>query len=223
MHIPPLAHDHNKLSSAVINIDSEEVEQYCEMWIPHLNLTLQDQKILHSSTSWLTDAIVNAAQELLKKENTAISGLQNVILGQVNAFNVEQGEFVQLLHTGHSHWNVVSTIDRKHPEVDIFDSLYSCSNHSKVQIANIISTKHPTIKLRYVDVKKQSGHCDCGIFAIAFATAIVYGRNPGQYTFKQSAMRDHLLRPFHNTTLEPASRRSNQRCVAASYCEHATL
>ena len=199
MHIPPLAHDHNKLSSAVINIVSEEEEQYCEMWIPHLNLALQDQKILHSSTSWLTDAIVNAAQELLKKENTAISGLQNVILGQVNAFNVEQGEFVQILHTGHSHWNVVSTIDRKHPEVDIFDSLYSsCSNHSKVQIANIISTKHPTIKLRYVDVKKQSGHCDCGIFAIAFATAIVYGRNPGQYIFKQSAMRDHLLQCIKN-------------------------
>ena len=111
MHIPPLAHDHNKLSSAVINIVSEEGEQYCEMWIPHLNLTLQDQKILHSSTSWLTDAVVNAAQELLKKENTAISGLQNVILGQVNAFNVEQGEFVQILHTGHSHWNVVSLIE----------------------------------------------------------------------------------------------------------------
>ena len=172
------------------------------MWIPHLNLTLQDQKILHSSTSWLTDAIINAVQELLKKENTAILGLQNVILGQVNSFNVEQGEFVQILHTGHSHWNVVSTIDRKHPEVDIFDSLYSsCSNHSEVQIASIISTKHPTIKLRYVDVQKQSGHCDCGIFAIAFATAIVYGHNPGQYIFKQSAMRDHLLQCIENGKL----------------------
>ena len=32
-----------------------------------------------------------------------------------------------------------------------------------------------------------------------------------------------LLRPVHNTTLNPASRRSNQRSVAASYYEHTTL
>ena len=38
-----------------------------------------------------------------------------------------------------------------------------------------------------------------------------------------SSKQHRALRPVHNTTLEPASRRSNQRCAAASYCEHATL
>ena len=32
-----------------------------------------------------------------------------------------------------------------------------------------------------------------------------------------------VLRPVHNITLKPALRRSNQRCVAVSYCEHAML
>ena len=90
MHITPLAHDQNTISSDTINADaySDEGEQYCEMWIPQLNLTMQDQKILYSLTSWFTDAIANAAQELLKKENDAISGRQNVNLGQANAFPV---------------------------------------------------------------------------------------------------------------------------------------
>ena len=68
-------------------------------------------------------------------------------------------------------------------------------------VYNIISTNHPTIKLRYVDVRKQSRHCNCGIFAIAFATAIVYGHNPGQYIFKQSTVRDCLLQHIENGKL----------------------
>ena len=42
--------------------------------------------------------------------------------------------------------------------------------------------------------QKQKGVTDCGLFAIANATAIAHGKNPTQ--FKQDFMRAHLLDCF---------------------------
>ena len=38
----------------------------------------------------------------------------------------------------------------------------------------------------------KSETSECGIFAIAFATALAYGENPTQYLFDGSEMRSHL-------------------------------
>ena len=40
-----------------------------------------------------------------------------------------------------------------------------------------------------MDVQMQSGTYDCGLFAVAFATALAFGYNPGQYFFDQPSMR----------------------------------
>ena len=83
-----------------------------------------DQDILFRPQSRLSDAIINAAQELLKKGNPIDECLQNVNLGLPKSFfSTERGEFVQILHTGQSHWQVVSTIGTQHPEVNIYDSV----------------------------------------------------------------------------------------------------
>ena len=39
----------------------------------------------------------------------------------------------------------------------------------------------------------QSGGYDCRLFSIAFATALVFGEQPGCFLFDQKEMRDHLL------------------------------
>jgi len=33
--------------------------------------------------------------------------------------------------------------------------------------------------------RKQTGTKDCGVYAIAFAAAIAFGKNPGRQNFKQ--------------------------------------
>ena len=45
-------------------------------------------------------------------------------LGLNNSFDVETAEFVQILHNGQGHWQVISTIGVNHPSVNIFDSIY---------------------------------------------------------------------------------------------------
>ena len=80
-------------------------------------------------------------------------------------FDVQPGEFVQILNTGLGHWN---TISMKHAEVQVFDSLYShASTMAKAQIATLFMPENPAIKLNFMDVQMQPGvlwpffHCIC--------------------------------------------------------------
>ncbi len=178
-------------------------------WIPDLNLTMSDREILRSSTSWLTDPLIDAAQKLLKKANPLMSGFQSVTLGLTMSYDVEPGEFVQILHNGHGHWHTISTVGTEHPEVQMYDSVYSCCPTScKAQIASLLATQHTAIKLKYMDVQMQSGGYDCGLFAIAYATALVLGKQPGNFLFDQEKMRPHLLKCFEDghITMFPTKR-----------------
>ena len=72
--------------------------------------------------------------------------------------------------------------------------MYMClPTMAKAQIATLLATEQPAIKVNYMDVHMQSGGYDCGLFAIAFATALVYGNQPGHFIFHQEKMRAHLI------------------------------
>ena len=45
-------------------------------------------------------------------------------------------EFVQILHDGHAHWLLVSTVGAKRNKVIVYDSMYlSIGSHTRNQIA----------------------------------------------------------------------------------------
>ena len=139
-------HEEQEQSMASPDLDAHPPtkSEWPKSWIPDLNIALADRDILINPSARLSDAIINAAQKLLKRGNPSLPGLQNDNLGQTNSFTVQTGEFVQMLHTGQGHWHVVSTIGTKHPVANIFDSMFHfCSDHSKVQIASILATKEP--------------------------------------------------------------------------------
>ena len=49
----------------------------------------------------------------------------------------------------------------------------------------------------------QSGSSDCGLFPIAYATAVALGQDPGHFLFNQQQMRAHLHDCFLNGMLTP--------------------
>ena len=51
------------------------------------------------------------------------------------------------------------------------------------------------------DYQKQEGGTDCGLFAIAAATAIAHGVDHTELKFKQVSMRTHLLKCFKSEKL----------------------
>ena len=134
---------------------------------------------------------------LLRKACPMLSGLQNVCCGMTVNFNVEPAEFIQVIHNGRGHWLTVSTIGTSHPDVHVYDSMYPSVNMCvKVQIAALLRTECPAIRLQFMAVQKQAGVCDCGLFAVAFATALAFGQPPGMYHFAQGDMRQHLYECF---------------------------
>ena len=99
------------------NSDSPEPEESSN-WIKNFlfTLTKNDRSVILSPVAWLNDNIIAAAQELLKKQFN-LSGLQPPSLGLTCAFEIESGEFIQILHDGFGHWLTVSTIGAGENEV----------------------------------------------------------------------------------------------------------
>ena len=113
------------------------------------------------------------------------------------AFEIQRQPFVQILHDGHGHWLTISSIGGKpgNTDISVYDSMYlSVGSYTKKQIAAIVCSKENTITLSMRNVQLQAGGSDCGVFAIAFATALANNINPCECCFKQDAMRDHLRR-----------------------------
>lgn len=75
------------------------------------------------------------------------------------------------------------------------DSLFkSIDTETKSIILNLFQhniVSEPRIKL--VRSQQQKGLKDCGVFAIAMATAIAMGHNPSNVRFHQEFMRAHLV------------------------------
>ena len=102
---------------------------------------------------------------------------------------------MQILHNGHNHWLTISTVGATSPtEVFVYDSLYPTSSpHVKLQIASLMFSSAKEIRVSFKDVQMQGGGSDCGVFAVAFATAIVLGNDPSCLMFDQPQLRHHLI------------------------------
>ena len=91
-----------------------------------MHLVTEDRIILEG-VSWLNYSIIQAAQDLIKKE-TDLDGLQTPLCGinfQFKLVNFRVG-FVQILHVNSNHWIVVSnklTDAVRKDDVYIYDSL----------------------------------------------------------------------------------------------------
>eukprot|EP00731_Ephydatia_muelleri_P003172 Em0001g3172a len=175
-----------------------EVESYVPLaqdevqhWVP--GLTTEDKKMI-TSGGWLSDDIVDAGQKLLKSMYPHIQGLQEVALGMVLSYSIAKSEFIQIMNTGKHHWVTVSNINCNDEEIRVYDCASGSPTSSLLnQIASIVCTPKDIIKLTYVDVQMQQGCDDCGLFAIAFATSLARGEQPGSFFYQQKAMRKHLV------------------------------
>ena len=58
-------------------------------------------------------------------------------------------------------------------------------------------------RLQLVKTQKQVGSQDCGLFAVAMATAILNGHDTKTIQFNQQKMRDHLARCYEEQSLTP--------------------
>ena len=185
-------------SGTFVNLDDYDAADFDNSvknayWLEDLLLMRSDRSILESNSAWLNASIIDASQRVLAQQFKK-GGLQEVGNGLTMSFQIEPGEFIQVLHDPNGHWVCVSNIGAAQNEVFVYDSLFSaCSSEVVQAIMCILQPTVSTIRLSFVEVHKQSGGADCGVFAIANATILCMGLQPGKYVLDQQRIRKHLI------------------------------
>ena len=62
-----------------------------------------------------------------------------------------------------------------------------------LQTIHCPSHHHWIIVTTTIGNTKSMGMKDCGLYAIAFATALAFGQNPSKLTFHQKSMQSHFV------------------------------
>ena len=76
-------------------------------------------------------------------------------------------------------------------DVKVYDSIFDVvDNHTALLISNLFGS---SAKPKAVKIPKQLGINDCGLYAIANAAALCFGKDPATLYFNQSLMRLHLV------------------------------
>ena len=145
----------------------------------------------------LTDIEINLAQQLLKSQFPEVNGLQSTLLQGKQTVLTEKSVHgkIQIIHCKRRHhWVVAITINCDIYEVKVFDSLYTFSyKETEATINNLFQWDSTKVSVTFSRCQKQIGGVDCGLFAIAFATALAYGKHASKMRFVQEELRAHFV------------------------------
>lgn len=150
---------------------------------------------------WLADEHVDHSQYLLASQHGSMDGFQAACIFEPDDcqhIGTPNGKYVQIMNINNSHWVTISNVESTESnQLLVYDSLYNrfpaaCEKKLYRQIACMLMTDQPTFILKWVDVQKQNNGSDCGLFAIAAATALCEGKSPQRYHWKIEEMRGHL-------------------------------
>ncbi len=198
-------------------------------------LSSSDITILESTDRWITDSIIVAVQELLKKQcDGKIFGWQSPqMVKRKDMFKPlpMSVPFIQVLHVNGNHWVTVSNIrpksDPTFDSVGIYDSNWLSTSkirsHTMEQICSFFKSKAKLLCFDVVSVERQKNLSDCGVFALAHATELVYGDDPSVAVWDTEKMRKHIINSVENGYVLPfpklGRRRVGLRRIVNSYPE----
>ena len=181
--------------------------------VKHSTLTSAQKSIL-CTNAWLDDTLINLGQLMLKAKYQYINGLQSVLLAEKLALIPQPDEFLQLLNDHNNHWILISTIGCPPTTVNVYDSLHgTLSPKAQRVVADLIQSQVAYVTIQYVDVQWQSNGYDCGLFALANATALCDGTDPSTLSFDQSKMRQHFLACIEKNNLQQFPVRGQRRII----------
>ena len=205
-----------------INISSSPGENSPLLWIAKLDLYQNDKHILES-THWINDGIMFAAQSLLSTQSKGkIFGWQSTQLSKTEALFKPippRAPFVQMLHISECHWSMVSNIDVQLPGnchadiVGIYDSSrpHSVSLHTKKMVCSFYKCQTDALHFDIINIESQPNSYDCGVFAIANATELVFGGDPATCRWDCGRMRAHLKDCLETGVMKKFPKKSQRR------------
>ena len=168
-----------------------------DLWLRIYNVSLKRlEKLLLLGGDELNDKLINAAQKMLINQFPSLQGLQSTLVQYYLGFWLEK--HLQIVYCQTSHWITVSPIGCQRGEVMVCDSLYdSVDDATKLRVEKTFATK---VKFVMPHVQKEKGYKDCGLFSIASATHLAFGKT--DFKFQQGCMRQHLFECFEKQRID---------------------
>ena len=97
---------------------------------------------------------------------------------------------------GGLHWVTVSTYENPvSGTVKLYDSSLALgvSTSIEMSVSNMLRSPESSISIKLMNSDIQPNTNDCGVYAIAFAVSLAFGKEPAYLHFENSKMRSHLL------------------------------
>ena len=184
-----------------------------------VDISLQDRKIVNDGEE-LTDKHMLAAQQLLRQKFPSNNGLRDTLVIDSRS-KPEDVPYVQVIHVNSNHWITIAASNSKGP-VEVYDSL----NPNKLSDSTLHTIRNyhgQSCIVKIMNIQRQKGFKDCGLFAIANATSICHGDDPTALIYVQDEMRQHLLDCLEKRDMSPfphevALVKRRKRCRSTQSC-----
>ena len=175
------------------------------------------EKMMLCNGKELSDIHIDASQNLLKLQFYDINGLQSMLYQNKQPLK-KCDNVLQIMFVNNNHWAVLSTLANV-SAVSYYDSAYNkLSVTTQQTIATLLSPSNGQVTVNIMDIAKQKGCTDCGLYAIAVATALAHKIDPVTLVFRQDEMRSHLQECFEKQKLQPfpilKTRRPKLSCIS---------
>ena len=95
---------------------------------------------------------------------------------------------LQVLHVKQSHWATLYAID---DDISYYDSAYNTCDEATMEIiSQLLRPKTDVMEIKVMNLSKQSGSVDCGLYAIAYLVCLALGTSdPITIVFDQDTLR----------------------------------
>ena len=80
-----------------------------------------------------------------------------------------------------------------------------------------------TLKIEWMDIKKQIGMSDCGLFAIVVVTSLCSDILPHNFNWKQDDMRKHVLKYFQEGKINLFPLQGNRQSGGVMFTENVAV
>ena len=132
----------------------------------------------------LNDQHINYAQNIIKSQ----FGIEEFQLPLYQNSQKPLTNQLQIIHSRKNHWITASTILSKPGYIDVYNSLYDSFDTESIKVVmHLFQGKEcTTYKINMVQIKKQQGLRDCGLFAIAYAGQLAKRLDPAGVQIVQS-------------------------------------
>ncbi len=106
---------------------------------------------------------------------------------------------LQVLHVRQSHWAVLQL---QGSEIRLYDSAYSSASMDTMEtIARLVQCKKNSFSILLMNLARQIGSVDCGLYTLATLTCLATGVDPTCVVFDQDELRPHLVKVLEHGTV----------------------